>query len=172
MLQDLHIENYALIDSGDLEFRPGFNLLTGETGSGKSIVVEALGLLLGEKASSDVIRSGAADPAYPSLLHTWGLIQYRLGMQEHSRVRLEESRKRLDECVRDDRAGPPTKAKAMFHLARTLAELDASRSRAVLEVLLADADLTAVLPAADRSEAETLLRRLGGKVPAANPARS
>jgi len=59
MLQHLHIENYALIDSVDLEFRPGFNLLTGETGSGKSIVVEALGLLLGEKASSEVIRSGA-----------------------------------------------------------------------------------------------------------------
>ena len=59
MLQHLHIENYALIDSLDLEFRPGFNLLTGETGSGKSIVVDALELLLGEKASSEVIRSGA-----------------------------------------------------------------------------------------------------------------
>ena len=59
MLQHLHIENYALIDSLDLEFRPGFNLLTGETGSGKSIVVDALCLLLGEKASSEVIRSGA-----------------------------------------------------------------------------------------------------------------
>lgn len=61
MLQQLHIENYALIDSLDLEFRPGFNLLTGETGSGKSIVVDALGLLLGEKAPAiaGVIRSGA-----------------------------------------------------------------------------------------------------------------
>ncbi len=59
MLQHLHIENFALIDSVDLEFRPGLNLLTGETGSGKSIVVEALGLLLGEKASSETIRSGA-----------------------------------------------------------------------------------------------------------------
>lgn len=59
MLQHLHIENYALIDALDLEFRPGFNLLSGETGSGKSIVVDALELLLGEKASSEVIRSGA-----------------------------------------------------------------------------------------------------------------
>ena len=59
MLQHLHIENFALIDSVDLEFRPGLNLLTGETGSGKSIVVEALGLLLGEKASSETVRSGA-----------------------------------------------------------------------------------------------------------------
>jgi len=76
MLHHLHIENYALIDVLDLEFRPGFNLLSGETGSGKSIVVDALELLLGEKASSEVIRSGAeraritgvfAPPALPSL---------------------------------------------------------------------------------------------------------
>ena len=59
MLQHLHIENYALIDSLDTEFRPGLNLLTGETGSGKSIVVDAVGLLLGDKASSESIRSGA-----------------------------------------------------------------------------------------------------------------
>lgn len=59
MLQHLHIENYALIESLDLEFHPGFNLLTGETGSGKSIIVEAVGLLLGDKASAEMIRSGA-----------------------------------------------------------------------------------------------------------------
>lgn len=59
MLQQLHIENYALIDRLALEFGPGLNLLTGETGSGKSIVVDALGLLLGGKASPEVIRSGA-----------------------------------------------------------------------------------------------------------------
>ena len=60
MLRHLHIENYALIDHLDIEFRPGFNLLTGETGSGKSIVVDAVGLLLGEKASAEAIRSGAS----------------------------------------------------------------------------------------------------------------
>ena len=59
MLQHLHIENYALIDSLDIEFRSGLNLLSGETGSGKSIVVDAVGLLLGDKASSESIRSGA-----------------------------------------------------------------------------------------------------------------
>ena len=51
MLQHLHIENYTLIESLDIEFRSGLNLLTGETGSGKSIVVEAVGLLLGDRAS-------------------------------------------------------------------------------------------------------------------------
>ena len=59
MLRHLHIENYALIDRLDLEFRAGFNVLTGETGSGKSIVVDAVVLLLGGKASGELIRSGA-----------------------------------------------------------------------------------------------------------------
>ena len=59
MLRHLHIENYTIIERLDLEFRPGFNLLTGETGSGKSIVVDAVELLLGGKALSDVIRAGA-----------------------------------------------------------------------------------------------------------------
>ena len=59
MLQDLHIENYALIPQISIEFGPGLNILTGETGSGKSIVVDALGLLLGGKGSSDLVRAGA-----------------------------------------------------------------------------------------------------------------
>ena len=59
MLRHLHIEHYALIDRLELELHPGLNLLTGETGSGKSIVVDAVDLLLGEKASPDLVRSGA-----------------------------------------------------------------------------------------------------------------
>ena len=58
MLVELRLENYAVIDSLVVEFAPGLNLLTGETGAGKSILIDALSLLLGEKASSDVIRSG------------------------------------------------------------------------------------------------------------------
>jgi DNA repair protein RecN (Recombination protein N) len=59
MLRQLHIEDYALIDRLEIEFRSGLNLLTGETGSGKSIVVDAVGLLLGDKASSETIRMDA-----------------------------------------------------------------------------------------------------------------
>ena len=59
MLAELRLENYAVIENVVIEFAPGLNLLTGETGAGKSILIDALGLLLGEKASSDVIRSGA-----------------------------------------------------------------------------------------------------------------
>jgi DNA repair protein RecN (Recombination protein N) len=59
VLAELRLENYAVIDNVVIEFSPGLNLLTGETGAGKSILIDALGLLLGEKASSDVIRTGA-----------------------------------------------------------------------------------------------------------------
>ena len=55
----MRLENYALIDNLVVELEPGLNLLTGETGAGKSILVDALALLLGDKASSDVIRAGA-----------------------------------------------------------------------------------------------------------------
>jgi DNA repair protein RecN (Recombination protein N) len=59
VLVELRLENYAVIDNVVIEFSSGLNLLTGETGAGKSILIDALGLLLGEKASSDVIRTGA-----------------------------------------------------------------------------------------------------------------
>ncbi len=59
MLVELRLENYAVIDNAVVEFAFGLNLLTGETGAGKSILIDALALLLGEKASSDVIRAGA-----------------------------------------------------------------------------------------------------------------
>jgi len=59
MLQFLNISNIALIDDMQVEFEGGLNLLTGETGSGKSIIVDALGVLIGGRFSSDLIKSGA-----------------------------------------------------------------------------------------------------------------
>jgi DNA repair protein RecN (Recombination protein N) len=59
VLIELRLENYAVVDNLAVEFAPGLNLLTGETGAGKSILIDALALLLGDKASADVIRSGA-----------------------------------------------------------------------------------------------------------------
>ncbi len=60
MLLELVVENYAVIERVHVRFEPGLNLLTGETGSGKSIVVDALGLLFGGRASQESVRTGAA----------------------------------------------------------------------------------------------------------------
>ena len=59
MLVELRLENYAVIDNLAVEFAPGLNLLTGETGAGKSILIDALALLMGDKGSPDLVRSGA-----------------------------------------------------------------------------------------------------------------
>ncbi|HTV54509.1 MAG TPA: DNA repair protein RecN, partial [Terriglobia bacterium] len=58
MLREIHIRNYAVVENLRLEFFPGLNLITGETGSGKSILVDALGLVLGGRASPEVVRTG------------------------------------------------------------------------------------------------------------------
>ena len=60
MLLELVVENYAVVERLRVHFHAGLNLLTGETGSGKSIVVDALGLLLGGRASAEMIRTGEA----------------------------------------------------------------------------------------------------------------
>lgn len=58
MLKFLHIENIAVIEQSDIEFKSGFNVLTGETGAGKSIVIDAINAVLGERTSKDLIRNG------------------------------------------------------------------------------------------------------------------
>ncbi len=84
VLRELRVENYAVIDNVVVEFGAGLNLLTGETGAGKSILIDALSLLLGEKASSDAVRHGAeratvaavydcGDPATQQLLDENGI---------------------------------------------------------------------------------------------------
>lgn len=59
MITNLHVKNLALIDEADVSFRPGLNILTGETGAGKSILLGSINLALGQKMTSDMIRSGA-----------------------------------------------------------------------------------------------------------------
>lgn len=59
MLKELHIENIAIIEASDITFRPGFNVMTGETGAGKSIIIDALDAVLGGRTSRELVRHGA-----------------------------------------------------------------------------------------------------------------
>ncbi len=59
MLNELHIENIAVIEKADIEFTAGLNVLTGETGAGKSIVIDSIGAVLGERVSRELVRHGA-----------------------------------------------------------------------------------------------------------------
>ena len=70
MLRFLRIRNLAVIDAVEVEFDPGFNVLTGETGAGKSILVEAVGLLLGGRASADLVRTGEAQATIEAIFET------------------------------------------------------------------------------------------------------
>src|SRR5215217_9144108 len=67
MLRLLRIRNLAVIEAVDVEFDAGFNVLTGETGAGKSILIEAVGLLLGARASADLVRTGEAQAAIEAI---------------------------------------------------------------------------------------------------------
>jgi DNA repair protein RecN (Recombination protein N) len=58
MIQRLYVKDFAVIDELDLSFGPGMNLLTGETGSGKSVIVDSIGIALGERADVESVRSG------------------------------------------------------------------------------------------------------------------
>ena len=69
MLAELQISNFAIIDKLSVSFKPGLTVVTGETGAGKSILVNAINLLLGSRSSGDLIRTGSQEAAVTVLFH-------------------------------------------------------------------------------------------------------
>ena len=73
MLSELHIENIAVIERSDIRFAPGLNILTGETGAGKSIVIDAIGAVLGDRVSRELVRRGAEKATVSAVFDTTGV---------------------------------------------------------------------------------------------------
>src|SRR5918911_672919 len=106
MLTELRIKNFAIIESLTLPLARGFNVLSGETGAGKSIIVGALGLLLGERASADLIRTGTDRASVEGVFET-------IGREDLARVLDERGIEVEDETVvlkREIAAGGRTRA--------------------------------------------------------------
>jgi DNA repair protein RecN (Recombination protein N) len=111
MLKNLRIRNYALVKDLEVEFHPGLNVLTGATGAGKSIIVGAVNLILGERASSDVVRTGfdtaiieAAFNPKPDCIFKNLLSQLRISCLDNSLIiRREVSSKGASRCLVNDR---------------------------------------------------------------------
>ncbi len=70
MIETLRIQNWVIVEEAELEFGPGLNVLTGETGTGKSIVLGALSLLAGGRGSADAVRTGSERASVEAVLRT------------------------------------------------------------------------------------------------------
>ena len=109
MLKSLSIRNYALIESVEIEFESGLNILTGETGAGKSIIIDAMSLILGDRASSDIVRKGSDKALVEGIFGMAGnekvkalLKQNEIELQEDLILRREVSVKGQSRCFVND----------------------------------------------------------------------
>ncbi|HEU4988266.1 MAG TPA: AAA family ATPase, partial [Gemmatimonadaceae bacterium] len=151
MLIELRIRNFAIIESLTLPLAPGFNVLSGETGAGKSIIVGALGLLLGERASADLIRTGATKAVVEGVFEVGDRPELLALLDEHG-VELDDGLVVLKREVAAGRArawvnGSAVTASLLADVGRQLvnlhgqheaqALLDAESQRAILDAFAA-----------------------------------
>ncbi len=122
MLAELHVSNFAIIDDLHLIFHPGFNVLTGETGAGKSIIIDAIDLLLGGKTSQEMVRAGER-------------IARVEGIFELDRVAAERVRAWLQAHELEDEDGQVILAREVRRGGRSVARIN---GRAVAQALLAE----------------------------------
>ena len=109
MLKTLHVKDYALIEKVDVEFDTGLNIITGETGAGKTILIDALSLLLGERASTEVVRKGADKSIVEGIFYVKGnkkveslLKQNEIDFSPELIIRREISLKGSNRCFVND----------------------------------------------------------------------
>src|SRR5512140_2554032 len=109
MLKTLYIRNYALISEISIEFSQGLVIITGETGAGKSIIIDALSLVLGSRASTEVVRTGSEKAVVEAVFQTAGNKRLKALCQENDLecpdeliVRREVSAKGQSRCFLND----------------------------------------------------------------------
>ncbi len=109
MLKTLHVKDYALIERVDVEFDTGLNIITGETGAGKTILIDALSLLLGERASTEIVRKGADKSIVEGIFNVKGnkkveslLQQNEIDFSPELIIRREISLKGSNRCFVND----------------------------------------------------------------------
>ena len=166
MLSELRIRNFALIDRLEVRLGPGLNVLSGETGAGKSIIVGALGLLLGERASAVVVRAGAERASVEGVFDVGGRSDLAAVLDERG-VEPEDGLvvlKREVAVEGRNRAwinGSPTSATVLGELGRSLVDLHGQHEhqtllrrdeqRAILDAYAGDAELLGQVREAHRT---------------------
>ena len=107
MLRFLRIEHLAVIDEVQVDFEPGLNVLTGETGAGKSMLVEAVGLLMGGRAAADLVRTGESQASVQAVFETGPhelIVRRDISAQGRSRAFIDDAL--VTATALDDRTGP------------------------------------------------------------------
>src|SRR5712691_430510 len=133
MLRLLRVRNFALIDQLELHFEQGFNLLSGETGAGKSIVVDALGLLAGSKASAEMVRSGESRAVVEAIFETDVRAELdRLGLDSEEREVIVRREISSDERNRVYINNQPTTVAALRELAPLLLDIHGQHEQQTL----------------------------------------
>lgn len=123
MLKSLHIKDYALIENINIEFKKGLNIITGETGAGKSILIDAMSLLLGERASTEVVRKGSQRSIVEGVFEAEGNKSIKILLEKNEIefwpemiVRREISLKGSNRCFVNDTPAPLTVVKELGYL--------------------------------------------------------
>src|SRR5438477_3113253 len=163
MLRFLRVRNFALIDQLELHFEEGFNLLSGETGAGKSIIVDALGLLAGSKASGEMVRSGESRAVVEAIFETEMRGQLdRLGLDSEENQVIVRREISSDERNRVYVNNQPTTVSTLRELAPSLLDIHGQHEQ---QTLLDTASQLALIDAfADSLNAASKLRALFSSV--------
>src|SRR5262245_48442378 len=133
MLRFLRVRNFALIDQLELHFQNGFNLMSGETGAGKSIIVDALGLLAGSKASAEMIRSGESRAIVEAIFETNLRLELeRIGLDAENAELIVRRELSSDERNRVYINNQPTTVSALRELAPLLLDIHGQHEQQTL----------------------------------------